>query len=133
MEPGTPPPPRHLEMSRRRTQALIPARFRVWLAVLKYHVTPFDEPECVTRLQVWDGNIRASPSCNEIYWSVILCCVWQMKHNQKIMLFVGNNYCYTSKLHLSRLYLFTRVYFTSATIIIVVPTNTNVTIRNVVI
>ncbi|XP_054289663.1 uncharacterized protein LOC129004960, partial [Macrosteles quadrilineatus] len=67
MEPGTPPPPRHLELSRRRTQALIPTRFKVWLAVLKYHVTPADDTECATRLQVWDGNIRASPSCNEIY------------------------------------------------------------------
>ncbi|KAG8242076.1 hypothetical protein J6590_072970 [Homalodisca vitripennis] len=67
MEPGTPPPPRHLEMSRRRTQALVPSRFKVWLAVLKYHVTSNDEQQCSTRLQVWDGNIRAAPSCNEIY------------------------------------------------------------------
>lgn len=65
-EPGTTPPPRHIEMLRRRPSL---ARYRVWLAVLKYHVAVTSEEEpCATRLQIWDGNVKASPACNDIFW-----------------------------------------------------------------
>ncbi|XP_039292120.1 uncharacterized protein LOC111044919 [Nilaparvata lugens] len=68
-EPGTTPPPRHLEMLRRRPNLnLPPSRYRVWLAVLKYHVgATSEEQPCATRLQIWDGNVKAAPACNDIF------------------------------------------------------------------
>jgi hypothetical protein len=58
-----------------------PPRFRVWLSVLKFHVTsvlgelqPVVEEEiCASYLNVWDGPLRISPGCSDIFWLVHIC------------------------------------------------------------
>ncbi|XP_026678920.1 uncharacterized protein LOC113467125 [Diaphorina citri] len=79
-EPGATPPTRYQELSRRKSSSakIVHTRYRVWLSVLKYHVAPSSKvsptetsntgpPDCSTRLQIWDGNIRAFPACTDVY------------------------------------------------------------------
>uniref|UniRef100_A0A8D8YX57 CUB domain-containing protein n=1 Tax=Cacopsylla melanoneura TaxID=428564 RepID=A0A8D8YX57_9HEMI len=79
-EPGATPPTRYQDLSRRKSSqgAKFSTRYRVWLSVLKYHVAPSRKvlpseapnqgpPDCSTRLQIWDGNIRAFPTCTDVY------------------------------------------------------------------
>nr|XP_018896496.1 PREDICTED: uncharacterized protein LOC109030132 [Bemisia tabaci] len=68
-------PPRYQELMPRRHRV---SRFKVWLSVLKFHLTsPGPHPtthatqqplvDCSARLQIWDGNVQSSPSCNDIF------------------------------------------------------------------
>lgn len=57
----------------RRTSFSAP-RFRVWFSVLKFYVTnalnpnlPEDE-YCGSHLNIWDGPMRISPGCSDIFW-----------------------------------------------------------------
>lgn len=52
-------------------------RFRVWFSVLKFYVTnalnpnlPEDE-YCGSHLNIWDGPMRISPGCSDIFWWVL--------------------------------------------------------------
>ena len=47
-----------------------PSRYRVWLSVLKFHVSPpliKTDEICSTHLEVWDGYFK-EPSCNDVFW-----------------------------------------------------------------
>ncbi|XP_068086166.1 uncharacterized protein [Anabrus simplex] len=65
--PVTPPPPRH------PPAAKPPPRYRVWLSILKFHVsstiTPQlqEEEECASQLRVWDGALALPDKCNDIF------------------------------------------------------------------
>lgn len=51
-----------------------PPRFRVWMSVLKFHVTSAIGPQlpeeeiCASHLNVWDGPLRIAPGCSDIFW-----------------------------------------------------------------
>ena len=56
---------------------LPPPRYRVWLSILKFHVSSTIDPqlqeeeECASQLKVWDGVLRANHDqsrCNDIFW-----------------------------------------------------------------
>ncbi|XP_033606214.1 uncharacterized protein LOC111861304, partial [Cryptotermes secundus] len=76
------PPPRPADMfTSHQNQAiwrLPPPRYKVWLSILKFHVSSTIDPqlqeeeECASQLKVWDGAFRRVPDsakCNEIFCS----------------------------------------------------------------
>lgn len=63
------PPVKYQDYSRWKTYS----RYRIWLSVLKFHssglegvlVTPKEEENCRTQLQIWDSNIRSPSLCHD--------------------------------------------------------------------
>lgn len=51
-----------------------PLRYRVWLSVVKFHVsasrstTKLDQEVCNSYLNVWDGQIWGATNCNDVFW-----------------------------------------------------------------
>lgn len=51
-----------------------PARYRVWLSVVKFYVAGLrdvqkvDQEVCRSNLKVWDGQLKAPTSCNDPFW-----------------------------------------------------------------
>lgn len=51
-----------------------PLRYRVWLSVVKFHVsamrnpTKLDQEVCNSYLNVWDGQIWSATNCNDVFW-----------------------------------------------------------------
>lgn len=51
-----------------------PARYRVWISVVYFHVTPsksplkLDQEVCKSYLNVWDGQLWTPTNCNDLYW-----------------------------------------------------------------